>query len=69
MKDYTNRKIKAEKAKDDIKRKEINSCIDEINKILEKYEYKVHISEWLTFTNKKGSFSFETDEDGLLVTQ
>jgi hypothetical protein len=33
---------------------------------LKKYEYKVDISEWLVFTNKRGSFSFETDETGLL---
>jgi hypothetical protein len=46
--------------------KEITKCTDEINDILKKYEYKVDISEWLVFTNKRGSFSFETDETGLL---
>jgi N-acetyl-anhydromuramyl-L-alanine amidase AmpD len=45
--------------------KEIIKCTDDINDILKKYGYKVDISEWLVFTNKRGSFSFETDEMGL----
>ena len=48
---------------------EIKDCTDEINKILKKYKYQVDISEWLVFTNKNGSFSFETDEKGLLKIQ
>lgn len=48
---------------------EVNNCLDEVNRILKKYDYKVDISEWLVFTNKNGSFSFETNKDGLLVVQ
>jgi hypothetical protein len=66
MKD-TNKKIKSKDKKDIEKRKEINSCVEEINSILKKYEYHAYISEWLTLTNKRGSFSFETDENGLLI--
>jgi len=47
----------------------INKFIDEISKILTKYEYEVDISEWLVFTNKKGSFSFSTNEKGLLIVE
>lgn len=46
---------------------EVNNCLDEVNRILKKYDYKVDISEWLVFTNKNGSFSVETNKDGLLV--
>ena len=62
-------KIDYQKNKKGKKYEEINKCIDEINKILTKYEYEVDISEWLVFTNKKGSFSFSTNEKGLLIVE
>ena len=50
-------------------RGEIDDVVDEINKILKRHKYEVMISEWLVFTNKNGSFSFETNKEGLLIVQ
>ena len=61
--------IKYKEMRTKSKYKEIIKCTDEINDVLKKYGYRVDISEWLVFTNKIGSFSFETDEMGLLHVQ